>query len=116
MNLEGTYWDEVTGFFSEFKIDSRWTLRDESDTPYGSLRVVSHPNLPPGHLRSIFTYITKKSEKTKSEILQTVEDYLIDIKELEVFSIDEHVETNTSIYDAPLREIEELFGVKVMKW
>lgn len=116
MNLENTKWEELFGFYSEFLVDSRWTLRDKDETPYGSLRIVSHPNLPPGHLRSIFTYITKKRDKSKREILQTVEDYLIDIKELEVFSIDKDVETSTTTYDAPMRELEELFGVKVMKW
>lgn len=115
MNLEGTHWDRITGYFTELKVDSRWILRDENETPYGSLRIVSHPDLPPGHLRSIFTYISKKREKTKSEMLQTVEDYLIDINELEVFSIDEHVETETTTYVAPLKELEELFDVKVFR-
>lgn len=115
LNLENTYWDRVKGFVTELRVDGRWILRDNDDKPYGSLRITSHPDLQPGYLRAIFTYITNKKGKTDSEILQTIEDYKIDITELEVYSIGEDIETETQTYEAPLRELEELYAIKVFE-
>ncbi len=114
INLENTYWDRIRGYITELRVDSRWVLREfETDKPYGSLRIASHPDLPPGHLRSIFIYVTSKEEKSEEDIIKTIEDYHIDVKELEVYSIDEEVVTETKIYEAPMKELEDLFGVKI---
>lgn len=116
INLENTYWDRIKGYITELKIDARWVLRDsESDKPYGSLRIASHPDLPPGHLRSIFIFVCSTKPKSEQDIIQTIEDYHIDVTELEVYSIDEDVETETKIYEAPMRELEELFQVKIFE-
>ena len=116
INLENTYWDRIKGYVTELRVDSRWVLRDgDTDKPYGSLRIASHPDLPPGHLRSIFIFVTSKKQKSEQDIIKTIEDYQIDIKELEVYSIDEDVVTETKIYEAPMTELEELFQVKIFK-
>ena len=114
VNLEDTYWDRLRGFVTELRVDARWVLRkEEDDKPYGSLRIVSHPDLPPGHLRAIFTYVTTINEKTEEEKLQTVEDYQMEETELEVYSIDEEINTESKTYEAPFKELDELFGVKI---
>lgn len=114
LNLDGLYWDRIRGYVSEMRVDSRWILRDEeNDKPYGSLRIVSHPDLPPGHLRSIFYYVINKKKKSDYEILQTIEDYQLEMTDLEIFSVDENIETEKDIYEAPLRELEDLYGIKV---
>lgn len=116
IDIDNAYWDRVRGFVSELRVDARWILRGNDDgKPYGSLRIVSHPDLPPGHLRAIFTYVTSIKQKTKVEKLQTVEDYQINAMELEVYSIDSDINTEIQQYQAPLRELQELFGVKVFE-
>ena len=115
-NINNTYWERIRGFVSELRVDSRWILRSyDDDKSYGSLRIVSHPDLKPGHLRAYFTYIISMKNKSMRDKLQTVEDYEIDIKELEIYSIDNHIETETKIYEAPLKELQELFNVKVFE-
>lgn len=115
INLNNTYWDSLVGqYISELRVDARWILRENgTDKPYGSLRIVSHPDLPPGYLRSFFTYITKVKPKTQIEKVKTAYDYQINISELEVFSIDENVYTETKQYEAPYQELNEMFGVKI---
>jgi len=114
INLDNTYWERIVGYISEHRVDARWLLKMEGhERTFGSLRIVSHPDLPPGQLRSIFTYVTDLWEKTDEEIIQTIEDYQIDIKELEVYSIDENVKTENDTYEAPFKELEEIFGVKI---
>jgi hypothetical protein len=116
VNLDNTYWDRVRGFVSELRVDARWILRkEEDDKPYGSLRIVSHPDLQPGYLRAIFTYVTKIRPKTREEKLQTIEDYQMEITELEVYSISDDIKTENKTYEAPYKELEELFGVKVFE-
>lgn len=114
INLENTYWERITGYVSEHRVDGRWLLKNEDDDKtYGSLRIVSHPDLPPGQLRALFTYVTSMKEKDDIDKMKTVEDYQIDISELEVYSIDNDIETNTEKYVAPFNELEELFDVKI---
>jgi hypothetical protein len=114
VELNDTYFDKIDGYVSEFKIDVRWVLRNsDDDKPYGSLRIVSHPNLNPGYLRAIFTYITSIQEKRIEDQLKTIEDYQIDEIELEAYSIDSNIKTDKKIYEAPYKELEEIFGVKV---
>lgn len=116
VDLDNTYWDRVTGFVTELRIDSRWILRNqEDDKSYGSLRIVSHPDLPPGYLRAIFTYVLTIRKKNKAEKLQTVEDFQMDETELEVYSVNDKIETETKKYEAPFKELQEMFGVKIFE-
>lgn len=116
VNLDNTYWDRLRGYVTELRVDARWILRkEEDDKPYGSLRIVSHPDLKPGYLRAIFTYVTTIRAKTREEKLQTIEDYQMEITELEVYSINEDIKTENKTYEAPYKELEELFGVKVFE-
>lgn len=116
IDLNNTYWDRVRGYVTELRVDARWTLKEnDSDKPYGSLRIVSHPDLPAGFLRAIFTYVTTIRKKTKVEKIRTVEDYQIDMNELEVYSIDDDIKTETQKYEAPFKELQEMFGVKIFE-
>lgn len=116
IDLNNTYWDRVRGFVSELRVDARWVLRNcDTDKSYGSLRIASHPDLPPGHLRAIFTYVTSIRKKSRAEKLKTIEDCQMEITELEVYSISDDIKTETQTYEAPLRELQELFGVKVFE-
>jgi hypothetical protein len=116
VDLNNTYWDRIKGFVSENRVDARWVLRNsDTDKSYGSLRIVSHPDLPAGHLRAIFTYVLSIRKKTREEKMQTIEDYQMEIAELEVYSIGDDMQTETKTYEAPLRELQELFGVKVFE-
>ena len=114
IDLNDTFWDRLRGFVSEHRVDARWVLREnETEKPLGSLRIVSHPDLPPGHLRAHFTFMTSIREKTKEEKLQTIEDYQMELEELEVYSIHDDIQTETQKYEAPYKELEEMFTIKV---
>lgn len=116
IDLNDTYWDRLRGFVTEHRVDARWVLRqNETEKPLGSLRIVSHPDLPPGHLRAVFTYMTSIREKTKEEKLQTIEDYQMELDELEVYSIHDDIKTETQKFEQPYKELEELFDVKVFE-
>ena len=116
IDLNNTYWDKVTGFVTEHRVDARWKLREnDTERPLGSLRIVSHPDIQPGYLRAHFTYVTDIREKTKDEKLKTIEDYQMELAELEVYSIHEDTQTETKDYEAPFKELEEMFGVKVFE-
>lgn len=116
VDLNNTYWDRVTGFVTELRVDSRWILRDkDTDKSYGSLRIASHPDLPPGYLRAIFIYVTTIRKKNKIEKLKTIEDYQMEATELEVYSIDDNIETETQTYEAPFKELQDLFGIKILE-
>lgn len=108
------YWERIRGFISENDIDARWILRKHTDNKaHGSLRIVSHPDLKAGYLRAFWTVVTKRRPKTNEEILATVENYQMDIKELELYSIDEYIETTSRVIEEPLRKLEELFAVDI---
>jgi len=116
VDLNNTYWDRIRGFATELRVDARWVLRNnDTDKTYGSLRIVSHPDLPAGHLRAIFTYVLSIRKKSREEKMQTIEDYQMEITELEVYSISDDTKTETVKYEAPLRELQEMFGVKVFE-
>lgn len=116
LDLNNTYWDRVHGFVTELRVDARWVLRENgSGKPLGSLRIASHPDCPPGYLRSFFTYVTSIRSKTKDEKIKTIEDYQMQIAELEVYSIGEDIKTETEKYEAPFKELEELFNVKIFE-
>lgn len=69
-------WVRKYGYVSEFDIDARWVLYYPNDErPHGSLRVVSHPDLPPGHLKSFVSIITKRWPKTKDDFARTFQNY-----------------------------------------
>jgi hypothetical protein len=108
------YWERVFGFKSEHRVDARWILRDPNDDKsHGSLRMVSHPDLKPGYLRAYCSFVTARRPKTAEEIAQSIEDYQMEEIELEIYSVDDDIKTNTIEYEAPLRELEDKFGIKV---
>ena len=114
IDLDDTYWDRLRGYVTELRVDARWLLRqNNTNKPFGSLRIVSHPDIKPGYLRAIFTYVISIRKKTKEEKLKTIEDYQMEITELEVYSISDEINTETKTYEAPYQELEKLFGVKV---
>ena len=114
IDLNNTYWYRVRGFLSELKIDARWILLENgTDKPVGQLRIGSFPDVRPGYLRAHFTYVTTIEEKTESEKLQSAEDYDVSVDELEIYSIDDRIETSQQTFELPLRELEEMFGIKV---
>lgn len=116
INLNNTYWDRLKGFVSELRVDARWILRNEADDkPYGSLRIVSHPDLPPGQLRAIFNYVISIEEKSEARKMQATEDYQMELTELEVYSVNEEIETKNETIAAPYKELEVMFGVKVFE-
>lgn len=116
VDLNNTYWDRVNGFVTELRVDARWILRENgTDKPFGSLRIVSHPDLHPGYLRAIFTHVISISKKTKEEKIKTIEDYQMEITELEVYSIGDNIDTETQTYEAPLKELQEMFDVKIFE-
>jgi len=113
-NLNNTYWDRLNGYITELRIDARWLLRgNDNNKPYGSLRIVSHPDLKPGYFRAYFTYVTSIVPKTKEEKLKTIEDYQIELPELEIYSINDEIKTENKTYEATIKELEKLFGVEI---
>lgn len=116
IDLNNTFWEKLHGFATEHRIDARWVLRqNKTENPLGSLRIVSHPDLPPGHLRAHFTFMTSIREKSKEEKLQTLEDYQMEITELEVFSIHEEIKTETTEFKELYQTLQEMFGVKIFE-
>lgn len=116
IDLNNTYWNRVRGFVSEHRVDARWVLREnETEKPLGSLRIVSHPDLDPGFLRAMFTYMTSIREKSQEEKLQTIEDYQMEIEELEVYSIHDDIKTETKKYEESYKGLEEMFNIKIFE-
>jgi len=108
-------WVRKIGFVSEFKIDARWVLYADNDPrPQGSLRIVAHPDLPPGHVRAHCSIVTKRRPKTQQEIEDTIVKHDMSQEELEIYSIDEHIELwQPESVTGPLYKIEQTYGVKV---
>lgn len=81
-------WIRKHGYVSEFDIDARWILyHPNDDRPHGSLRIVSHPDLPPGHLKSFVSIVTKRWKKSPVELSRTLENYgLLDNNELSFYN------------------------------
>lgn len=115
IDLNNTYWDRLKGYVTELRVDARWVLRGNDDKSYGSLRIVSHPDLNPGYLRAYFTYVITINPKTKEEKMKAIEDYQMEITELEVYSIADNINTETKKYEAPFKELEEMFGVEIFE-
>lgn len=86
--VEQGSWVRKHGYVSEFDIDARWVLYHANDErPHGSLRIVSHPDLPPGHLKSFVSIVTKRWKKTPLELSRTLENYgLLDNNDLSFFN------------------------------
>lgn len=115
-NLENTYWERIRGYPTEHQIDARWKLRmNGSNRTLGSLRIVSHPDLPPGQLRAHFIYITDIKKKDENEIIQTIEDYQMKEEELEIYSVNEHIETEKETMIDYKNKLEEIFNVKIFE-
>jgi len=116
IDLNNAYWDRLKGFVTELRVDARWVLRENgTENPLGSLRIVSYPDLPAGHLRAHFTYMTDISKKTYDEKLQTVEDYQMELTELEVYSIHDNIKTETNKFEDTLNELQKMFDVKIFE-
>ena len=117
INFTDTYWERHRDFVTELRVDARWLLRESgTDRTIGSLRIASFPDIQhPGHLRAIFTYITSIRKKSNVEKLQTIEDYQMTEEELEVYSVDNETDTETQTYEAPFKELNELFGVNIFE-
>lgn len=112
------YWQRIHGYLSENDIDARWILKSrdlEDQKAYGSLRIVSHPDLKPGYLRAYSEFVVSRSPKTKQELEKTVKDYKIDVLDLDYYSIDENIKTTTITHEDRKQVLEEHFGVKVFE-
>lgn len=110
------YWERVEGFLSENDIDARWISKSvdpDDDRAYGSLRIVSLPDLKPGYLRAFYDVVISRRPKTDKELKETTELYMIDALDLDYYSIDEHVETKQIIHEDRKQELEKSFGVKI---
>lgn len=109
-------WQRKVGYVSEFEIDARWVLYDEGDPrPQGSLRLVSHPDLPPGHLKSFCSIVIGRRPKTEQEIVDTIVKHDMTQEELELYSIDEHLEIWETTDQGPMYKLEKTYGVKVFQ-
>lgn len=114
--VEKRFWEEVIGFLSENQIDKRWTLRSNLDeNAHGSLRIVSHPDLKPGHLRAIVSLVKSRKPKTEKEIEKLMEDFQMTKIELEAYSIDDDIETIDTRYVDTYQELEKMFGIEIFK-
>lgn len=113
---EKRYWESVFGFRTESKIDKRWVLRSNlDDKAHGSLRIVSHPDLKPGHLRAFVSFVTARRPKTTQEIELLKEEYKMEDVELEAYSFDEDIQTTDREYVDTYQNLEEMFGVEIFK-
>jgi hypothetical protein len=113
-NFEDLYWERLKGYVTENRVDGRWILKNEkTNKPFGSLRIVDHPDLRPGYLRAIFTYVTSIKIRNEQEKIMAVVDYQMSVSEMEVYSVDNDVKTETKNYEATPKELEELFNVKI---
>lgn len=109
-------WEKVHGYVTESEIDVRWILKEENDDrAHGSLRIVSHPDLKPGYLRAFVSFVTGRRPKTKEEIQETIENYKMDELELEIYSINEHVETVEQEIEDRFQDLQSLFDVNIFK-
>jgi hypothetical protein len=116
--MSDKHWERLHGFISEHPIDARYILRDpDNDKAWGSLRVIGYdPSmgiLPPGYLKAYASFVTHRRPKSHEEIEQSLNDYQMESIELEVYSVDEHVTTEDMTHQAPKREIEEIYGIKI---
>jgi hypothetical protein len=116
IDLNNTYWDRLKGYVTELRVDARWLLRQNgTNKPLGSLRIVSHPDLQPGYLRAFFTYVTSIRKKTREEKIRTIEDYQMEIGELEVYSIGEDIKTENLKHEASLKDLEDMFNIEIFE-
>ncbi len=112
--MEDLYWEEYDDFISENRVDKRWILRSHNDDgSYGSLRIVSHPDLRPGYLRCIYTQLESVRERSKVEMMRVIADYHMNNEELEVFNIKNDTTFSTTEMEAPYKDLEEIFKVEV---
>ena len=117
MSNEGQFfWERIRGYYTENKPDARWKLRKVGDNRcWGGLRIVGHPDLNPGELRAVYSVVDEIKPKSKEDVIKTIEDYQMEITELEVFSVDEDRVVTTTEYVDQMRNLQELFGVKIFE-
>lgn len=109
-------WEKVLGYVTENEVDVRWILKEEGDNrAHGSLRIVSHPDLKPGYLRAFISLVTKRRPKTPEEIAFALEEYKMEETELEIYSIDEHIETFEQEIEDRFQDLEKLLDVKIFR-
>lgn len=109
-------WEKVHGYVTENDVDVRWILKEDGDSrAHGSLRIVSHPDLKPGYLRAFVSFVTGRRPKTAEEIAFTLDEYKMEEKELEIYSIDDHITTSDSEMEDRYQDLEKLFDVKIFK-
>jgi hypothetical protein len=109
-------WEKVHGYVTENELDVRWILREDGDSrAHGSLRIVSHPDLKPGFLRAFVSFVTSRRPKTSEEIAVALDKYKMEETELEIYSIDEHIETYEKVVEDRFQDLEKLFDVKIFK-
>lgn len=116
MKNSSTYWERLFGYPTEHQIDARWLLKDESDEEgrtFGSLRIVSHPDLQPGFLRAHLQLVDSINPKSKTEILGMVNDYKMKQIELEVYSVDQDFSVDRKVIEDTKRNLENMFNVKI---
>jgi len=115
------FWEKIPfySYVSEFDVDSRWILRAENDIKaYGSLRIFSAPDLnemKPGYLRAVCSMVTSRRPKTEEEKRKTLKKYKMEEIELEVYSVDEHIETNELVHEGTWKDLEKLFNVNIFE-
>ena len=117
---EGTFikrnWEKVHGYVTENELDVRWILKEDGDDrAHGSLRIVSHPDMKPGYLRAFISLVTKRRPKTVEEIAVALDEYKMEESELEVYSIDEHIETFDNEIEDRYQDLEKLLDVKIFR-
>lgn len=109
-------WEKVHGYVTENDVDVRWILKEDGDDrAHGSLRIVSHPDLKPGFLRAFVSFVTKRTPKTTEEIATTLDEYKMEDKELEIYSINEHIETYENTIEDRFQDLEKTFDVKIFR-
>jgi hypothetical protein len=122
--VEQAHWVRRYGYITESDIDVRWVLfRDNDPRPHGGLRIVSHPDLQPGYLRSYISIITKRWPKTKEELAAEITDkmglkypvYGLTPEEMETYNLDENFETWENSVVGSKRELEKIYGIKVFE-
>lgn len=114
--MSNTYWERIRGYPTEHQIDARWLLKIVNDEKtYGSLRIVSHPDLRPGYLRAYLQLVKSINPKSRGEILQMVNDFNMKEIELEVYSVDQNYDVERTTIEDVKSKLENMFNVKIFE-
>lgn len=115
---EKKYWERIPEhvYRSEHEIDARWIMRSNlDDKGHGSLRIVSSPDLSGGYLRAYCELITTRRPKPKELVVKMIEEYNIEEKEFELYSLHEDIQTKVLEYEDTIQELEKMFNVKIFQ-